>query len=400
MIATVADQGISTATNAGLLIAVSTQATAAEFGEFALAYGVLAFALGLQRAGIADPLLVHADESGTSQPAQTAQFVRNVAASSVLSSALLAGTGVLVGGVLGAFLVALGQVSWAVLAQDGLRFYAMARARPSVAAVMDGAWMASFAGGVLLAAGPDGADAVRIWGLGAFVGLVLGLVVLRPPGLRQSARLADAGGWMRMSFGLEFVVVTLGGLILLTGLRVVIGPEATAAIAAVVAVFQPAHSLLAGLRLFYLPRLRSRLGQPSYRPEITRWGAVIVAVLLAWLGACWLARDVLDVLLGDTWAVARPVLLAGALFEVCNGIGALRSDHLKVSNRGRTLVTGRIAFVGLFLLAALVGGLLDDVEGAAAGRAIGAAVGLAIWMALTPQRPVATAGPSLIDADE
>lgn len=382
MALTVLDQGLSTVTNAVLLIAVSSQEPAAVFGDFAIAYGVVAFVLGFQRAGVGDAFLVEADEAGGPGRADGGLFTRNVLASAVLGAGLLALSGLVVGGVLGAFLLWFGLLGWAVLAQDGLRFYAMARARPAVAALMDGLWLLVLGGGALLLPDVGGLDAVRLWGLGAVIGLGVGVAVLRPPLPRWSGGLGRLGGWIRGSFALEFAVVTFGGLALLTGLRVFIGPEATAAIAAVVAIYQPAHSVLAGLRLYYLPRLTARRGTPDYGSEIRGWMAVVVAVLVGWLLLGWLARDLLEVLLGDTWEEARPVLLAGAAFELCNGLGALRADHLKVSGRGQPLVAGRVVFVGLFLLAALVGGVLADVEGAATGRAVGAAVGLAAWMAI------------------
>lgn len=386
------DQGLSTASNAMLVIAVSRNESVATFGEFALAYVVFAFALGIQRAGVADPFLVRSDGSGELHPVDQAHFLRNLMLSAGLGAALLTIIGLFFGGAPGAFLLWLGLAAPAVLAQDGLRYYAMASARPRVTALMDGVWLAVLVGGFLAAPSLDGPGAIRIWGLGALASLLVGLALLRPPGLMVVRRTAPKGDWFSPSFGLEFVFIAGSGLLLLGGLRMVIGPPAAAAIFAVVTVFQPAQSLLGGLRFYYLPRLRSRAGTADYQSEVCRWIVVITLVLLAWLALCLTAQHLLDDLLGDTWALARTVLFAGAAFELASSLTMLLSDHLKVTERGHQLVRGRGLFVGLCLSAALLGGLLDDVGGAAAGRAVGAAVGLAVWFTFVEHRHHALRG--------
>ena len=379
-ITTVIDQGLSTITNAGVVIAVSSQESATNFGDFSLAYAMLAFALGIQRAAVADQLLVRSTEAGEVDAVDVARFFRSVGASALLASIVMTGAGLALGGVIGSYLVWLGLASAAVLTQDGLRLYAMARARPIVAAMMDGVWLAAFAGGLLLIPQIGGLEGVRIWGLSAVPSMIVGLIVLRPPNPTAVRRDAPSSGWIRLAFGLDFITVAAGGLLLIGGLRILIGPAAAAAIAAVLTVFRPSRSLISGMRLFYLPRLRSRMGSPSYRTELARWSAAVIAVLMGWLILAWLAESVIARLLGDTWSLAQRIMIAGAVFEAAASMALLWSDHLKVVDRGRHLVIGRVLFTGCYLCGALVGGIAASTHGAAIGMAGGAVLGLALWL--------------------
>ena len=377
---TVFDQALSTITNAGLVVAVSSQQSVATFGDFSLAYAVFGFVLGMQRAAIADQLLVTSSEGGDVDATNGAQFVRSIAVSSLLAAVCMVVAGVALGGVIGSYLLWLGLGAWAALIQDGLRFYAMAVAKPGVAVVMDSAWLAAFAASLLLISDVGSVATAGAWGATAILSLIIGLVVLRPPSMRAVRRLGTAGSWIRVPFGLEFIAITIGGLLLLSGLRVFSGPTATAAVAAVLAVFRLPRSLVGGLRLFYIPRLRSRLGQSRYRIELAMWGGVITGLVLSWLALTQLAEGVVEVLLGETWTAASMILPAGAAFEMAASLAVLWSDHLKVADRGHYLVAGRLVFTSSYLLGALVGGSLAGTQGAATGLAVGALVGLILWL--------------------
>ena len=171
------DQGLSSLTNAALSVVVARSVSELDFGGFALAFTVFSVVVGLSRNLATGPLPIRF--SGATRTS----FVG--AAGGALGTALCFGVatgigsvlvGLLMGGVAGSSLVALGVILPGLLVQDAWRQVFFAQGRPAAAALNDAAWAVLQVGAVALLLLPGHVDSawplILAWG-GAALGAAL-----------------------------------------------------------------------------------------------------------------------------------------------------------------------------------------------------------------------------------
>jgi O-antigen/teichoic acid export membrane protein len=208
----VADQVVSSGTNAALSILVARSVDSSGFGAFSVAFIVFTLFVGFSRALNTSPLAIRFAS------ASDADFRRAAAAASgaafclgLVGALVCAVAGLLAGGAAGAALLALSLPLPALLVQDSWRYTFFANSRPARAALNDTVWAVGQLATVWLllmqgvnAVGPF----ILAWGGAAAVAALVGIyqagVVPRP---------GAALGWLREQFALtRYLVAEYGAL--------------------------------------------------------------------------------------------------------------------------------------------------------------------------------------------
>lgn len=381
------DQMLSAVTNVLLAVVVARAGDAAEFGAFSVAFLVFTMLIGLERAAAGDPLGIRFSAvTGTERRTVFGFAIGAVLGTSVLAAVPVAVCGLLLGGSLGAALLALAVVLPGLLLQDLCRMAFFAEGRPQLAVLDDVVWgVLELAVMVALVAGGVGHAwvFVLVWGGAATVAALLGLaclavgpVVRGVVGWVRAQR--DLSGYLLLEFLLGAGSAQTG--VLLVG---VIGSVDD------VGAFRGAQILLGPLGV--LAMAVSTFG----RPEISRRAtldaarrsriAVVVsagmgAVSAVYAGLLLLVPDgVGTALFGDTWAGSATVLLPLAVSAVLAGCGL--GPGLMLYAMGRANRTFRLRAVEAPLLvgAIAVGLLVAGRVGAAWGMAATMAVMVPLW---------------------
>ncbi len=177
-----ADQVVSSGTNFAVGLILARSLSIEDFGAFSLAFFIYAFAISLARAYPLDPLLIRYSVAspekwrrGAAAAVGTSTGVACVAAIGLIA------VGVLVGGPMGAALLALGATLPGLLTQDAWRvaFFAAGRARSAF--INDVVW-ALFLVPAFALAGLAGASLFAImlaWGLAASIAALFGVAQTR-----------------------------------------------------------------------------------------------------------------------------------------------------------------------------------------------------------------------------
>ena len=179
MVWTVADQGLSSITNFALAVLVARSVDVEGFGAFAIAFSGYLFAAGIAKAVASEPLMVRF--SGVTDPVALrsagGEAVGTALVVGVLTEIVAVVAGYLLGGELGAALLALGVVLPGLLLQDAWRFYFFAIGRPARATANDALWAVTqlVLVGVMVSRGtPKVSSLVLAWGASAAVCAVVG----------------------------------------------------------------------------------------------------------------------------------------------------------------------------------------------------------------------------------
>lgn len=396
---TTADQMVSSGTNAAVSLLVARQVSAEEFGAFALAFVAFTYAIGASRALVSEPLVVRF--SGTAG-GDRLRAIGDSAGAALLTGvtlgAVAAGVGLVVPGLTGTLLVALGCLMPALVLQDHWRLAFFASGRPKAAFINDSVWALLQIGTiVLLIWGGRGETLAYLlaWGGSAAAAAVLGI---RQAGTRPRLG-SSATGWLRAhrDLGGRFA----GSFLVNQGafntaevlLGVIVGVAAVGAVRGVAVLLGPMRVVFSTVTAFALPLLSRRVsaGQAVVRP------AAAVSLAAGGLAAVWagglvlLPASVGEELLGETWEGASTVLPILGLQWVVIGVATGAALGLKALAHARlllrvTLVQGPLA-IALGAGGALLGGLVGAATGLLLAQTTGA---LLIWWLLlrnaTPAR--------------
>lgn len=386
---TLVDQGISSATNAGVAVLVAREASARGFGAVSIVFLLYAVVLGVTTAMASDPMLV---AHGTS----TGDRARDAAAAAT-------GTALLVGAITGGLaivgapfvpaemrwpLAALGLSMPGLLTQDAFRSVFFASGRPSRAAANDGAWAVcqavGFAAVLLLDRSPHPGLLVLIWGGSATAAAVLAYFQAAVgPSPRASAGWLVTHRRLAISLTFDFVVMTGAGYLAMGAASVAAGLVAIAALRGAQLLFGPLVILTSGLKPLVL-REGAQLRETGERGRLARTAGMLAALLFAlplvWGVALLVLPEAWGVaVLGDSWRPAREVLPFIGLAIAARGLGASPSWGLRVLSAGRRIVKARafdaVATIGL----AVVGAAVWEARGAAVGMAAANLVAAAVW---------------------
>jgi O-antigen/teichoic acid export membrane protein len=381
---TVLDQGLSSLTNFGLSVLVARFLSPEKFGTFAVLYAGYLFAVGASRALNSEPLLVrHTDrEHGPSL---------NAVASST-GAALLVGSVILVGCVIGAAfgggaaLLALGLSMPGLLLQDAWRYGFFSTGRPARAAANDALWAVlqlTFVGVLVTRYDPSVAALILTWGASATICAVVGIAQgrLRPApehavswfrdhrdlAPRYFGEFVTAGGAQQIVLWLVGIVGGLAAAGAVRGAQVLFGPITVLLVAA------PAAMIAEGVRLYRRDRtllIRALAAVAAVLAIATLGWGVVLLLLPASTG---------QAIVGDTWESARPLILPLTVNLVASSVATGALVGLRVLQEASRSFRLRVAFAPLMVSAAMIGLLIGDALGAVVGMATVACVAAVVW---------------------
>jgi O-antigen/teichoic acid export membrane protein len=382
-----ADQAMSSVSNAAVSFYVARELGAASFGAFSLAYVTYSFALNVSRGLATDPLVVRysnvdRDEwrRAVAKSTGTAATVGLVGGAVAMTAAmLLSGTPRL------AFL-ALGLVLPGLLLQDSWRYAFFALGRGSQAFLNDCVWALAMAPALIALKLTHHGNVfwfVLVWGAAAWVAAAVG-----PFQARVIPRLSDSWEWVSRhrdlgprylaentsnSGAAQLRIYAVGGIV---------GLAAVGYVQAASTLMGPFLVIFMGISLVTVPEAARVLRRS---PRHLRLYCLAVSAGLSLAGLAWgivllvaLPRGLGNWLLPSIWRGTYPLIIpltisilgATATAGAQSGLRALGAAKRSL----RAMVIGSVAYLGLGVAGAVQGGALGTVRGVAVATWIGAIV--------------------------
>jgi hypothetical protein len=381
------DQALSSLTNFGLSIFVAATVSAEQFGTFALVFGAYSAILGVSAGLTSIPLTVRFSAAVGDRLAQAERASLGAA----LGLGLLGSVGfyvaaLIVGGSGAGALVAMGVVLPGLLTQDTWRYVFMARGRPIMAAANDGCWalfQVAGLGSLILFARVSVPSLLLVWGGAATAAAV---VAVWQAGARPAPRLGPR--WLRTQwdlasrYAIETAAIRVGPFLMLAGIGAVAGVRVVGALrGAQLLVMTLPNLLFTGVGFVAVPEgVRLVESHPRQVPRVVRTvsaGAMIATSI--WcaiaIGGSWLiGRQVL----GDTWPLARPLLVVTSIAVLCTGLGLGPNLGLWILADARRSVRVRVVS-SLLAFSAVPAAATSGASGAALAITVAAALSAVLW---------------------
>lgn len=384
---TVADQVVSSLTNAGLAILVARSVEASAFGAFSIAFVTFTFVTGVVRAWVTDPLVIRysSGETVESLPEAARQAAGTCLVVGVAAGAACAVVALSVTGDLRLALLALAVSLPGLLVQDAWRFAFFAAGRPVRAATND-LVLAAVTFSLVAALLGSGRHSVSwlmlAWGAGGVVAAVTGACQHGGPPRPLAAR-----RWLRTHHQLGSrlglgVLANLGAVnVAVFFVGGIAGLAAAGSLRAAQTLLGPLQVLFSALTSFALPsmaRTAATGSQRLLRPAAWMSG-MAGAIACAWVAALLLLPDALGrELLGDSWAGAGETLPGLGLVTVAVALSIGGGLALKAMGEAGVLLRLTLVQAGLILVLGCGGAVLAGARGAATGFAAAQAVGLVL----------------------
>lgn len=379
----IGDQIASSFSSLVSVIAIARVFSATEFGVFALAYAFHAFFIACGRAYFGTAL--SADASTVSS--KSAKYTGAVKLIAIFSVPIAGSVGVLTilvtapQGLHGVQWLLVGLVACAtplVMMQDVGRYFGIAIERPFGAFASDSWWL--LAAGTLAIIGRwiPGEVVIFGWFLAIVLSWTIVMFVYRPnPGL-SSAGITDRTTIPISKSALLVVAMAVGtGLIITSVASVAIGAEAAGALRAAGTLFGPLNALITFLDLAIVAMVMRR--QVSDRVTVYRFvGVTALFGTILWSTALILVpADWGELILGETWNIAQPVIIITAVEYLALSVFAVLNVRVKVERRARVLFYSRLVstFTSLMMLV-IVALFQPTVQWFAACLAAGTCAGL------------------------
>jgi len=384
---TVADQGLTSATNFALTVVAARILAPEEFGRVVLILAFVYLVTAIFRALVGEPLLSMAGRGtneqvcGKEQAAITFVVLGSIAVVLCLMLvAQLAPPDVL----REASLIA----PWvpAVVLQDSLRYVALSRLRPVAAFLSDCAW--AFTQTVVLVSllvldGGTSAAVIGSWGGGALVGALVALLMLR---LRPSLRVGPAIRWFTSTrrYGMwllpQVAASSLDYQILILAAGHAFGAAVVGEYRAMQTLVMPIFVLMAAAQSILVPRLSLGLrnaAPPSVVQKSLAWCLVgaVAAGALAGLVVL-ISRPLIQIVYGPSFVSSSSFLLPLAVGAVLHAPSIVTSAVLRARQEGRRIFTVQLVASGYLLIAVVTASIF------------GTPLGL-LW-AIAPQGLIAT----------
>ncbi|MDK1360170.1 hypothetical protein QNO00_07800 [Arthrobacter sp. zg-Y1219] len=360
---TFADQGVSSVSNFVAVAVAANVATAADFGQFSLAYAGLLLFLGGQRALVGETLLVRYSQSGT--------LTRQVASASLGATALVAVptillllAGALLSGPENARLwLVMAAVSPFVLLQDSLRYLFICQGRPARALLIDGIWAVGSITAMLLTARSGGELWMVLvwWGIGAAVALAVGLLLARsvpavPSGIRWLVLNRD----FAFRYLAEFATLNASTFAVLYFLVFPLGAAGVGALRAAQLLFSPLNTVFGAIKTAVIPELVRTRGTAAFRSRLLETFGIVLVLSLGWGAAVLLLpASAGEFVLGETWHNASELRWPYAVQYLAMVPYTVLLAYFRAAqaNRLSTLMRGVLAALTLALpLALALGG--------------------------------------------
>ena len=378
-----ADQAVSSLTNAAVSIYAARTLTAAHFGAFSLAYVTYSFALNASRGLATDPLMVRF--SGTDVPTwrrAVARCTGTATSVGLAGGAVVLGVAALFSGTARYAFLALGLTLPGLMLQDSWRYSFFALGRGSRAFVNDLIWALVMVPALLFLRATHHQQVfwfVFAWGASATVAALAG-----PLQARVIPRLTATWSWIRDHRDLgprylaENTANSAASQLRLYGVGIILGLAAVGYVQASLTLMGPFMVIFMGFSLVTVPEAARILRRSPQHLRLfcllvggglglaaLGWGAALLVALPRGLGQ-WL--------LGPIWRPAYPLVLPVAigLAGACAVAGASAGLRgLGASRRSlRSQVTASVLYVVLGVTGAAVGGVVGTAR----------ATALAIWL--------------------
>lgn len=383
----VVDQALAALSNMLLMVVVAREVDAASFGAFAIGFLVYGIAVAVGKALVGQPLQIRHSSDAPSRfrqimgDAQGATFWLGVA-----GGVLTAAIGLVLGGSVGAALVAVAACLPGLLLQDVLRMAFMAQGRPERAALVD-VVKALVQFGLLFALLGAGVREVGLltlsWGVAALVSAGVGMAVLR-----SLPRLGRAAAWLREQRALSKYLLaeyTLGlGAAQFGALLVpVLGtPRDAGAIRGAQTLLGPLNVLGTAAFGFATPEVsrRADLGARRRVQAMLALSGTLAAVSTLYTVVLLLLPDAAGVqLFGDSWAGAQSVLLPMGINALASALGVGPGVMLLGMGLARKTFRINLAKAPILLGLLVPGTLYAGAAGAAWSLALSETLLLPVW---------------------
>jgi O-antigen/teichoic acid export membrane protein len=378
-----ADQAVSSLTNAAVSIYAARTLTAAHFGAFSLAYVTYSFALNASRGLATDPLMVRF--SGTDVATWRRAVARCTGTATVVGlagGAVVLGVAALFSGTARYAFFALGLTLPGLMLQDSWRYSFFALGRGRGAFFNDLIWALVMVPGLLFLRATHHQQVfwfVFAWGASATVAALVG-----PLQARVIPRLTATWSWIRShrDLGLRYLAEntanSAASQLRLYGVGIILGLAAVGYVQASLTLMGPFMVIFMGFSLVTVPEAARilRRSPQHLRLFCLLVGGGLAVAALAWGAALLVAlpRGLGQWLLGPIWRPAYPLVLPVAigLAGACAIAGASAGLRgLGASRRSlRSQVTASVMYVVLGLAGAAAGGVVGTTE----------ATALAIWL--------------------
>jgi O-antigen/teichoic acid export membrane protein len=380
-----ADQVMSSLTNAFVTIYIARELGAVQFGAFSLAYVTYAVALNVSRGLATDPLMVRF--SGTNVWTWRRAVARCTGTAAVVGFA--AGTcvlavGAVINGTAGAAFLALGITMPGLLLQDSWRYAFFTRGRGSQAFLNDTVWGVALLPTLVLLRKTGHANIfwfVLAWGATATVAAAVG-----PLQAQVTPTLSGTWAWVsrHRDLGPRYVAEgassSVSGQLRAYGIGLILGLAALGYVQATSTLMGPVTIVFLGMSLVTIPEAARVLRRsPRHLPLF----CLLVSVGLAVAALIWgvfllvaMPRGFGGLLLGRIWRPTYPLVLPTVLTVVGLGIYSGAGTGLHALGASRRSLRGAVF--------ASVASLVCGLVGAAAGGALGTVLGTAVaaWLSV------------------
>ena len=384
-----ADQMVSSLSNAALSFYVARVLGATAFGAFSLAYVTYSFALNASRGLATDPLLVRFSGAkhavwrrAVANCTGTALVVGMVTgAGSLAAAAVLSGTARL------AFL-ALGLTLPGLLLQDSWRYAFFAVGRGRQAFLNDTVWTLAIVPPMLFLRFTHHSTVflfVLAWGLAATVAACVG-----PIQARVMPSPSSAWEWVSTHRDLgprylaENTANSGSSQLRIYGVGLIAGLAAVGYVQAAGLLMGPFLVVFMGISLVTVPEAARILRRSPHRLQLY---CLAIGVALSVLGLLWglvllvaLPRGLGDLLLGEElWHPAYALVLPFTISVMGGCIISGATAGLRALGAARRSLRAMIIASVIFLVCGLVGAYFDDALGTVRGAAVATWVGALVW---------------------
>lgn len=384
----VADQAVSSLTNAAVSIYVAHALGAVQLGAFSLAYVTYSFALNASRGLATDPLMVR--YSGTDLPTWRRGVGRctgtAVAVGIVAGVCVLLAAGLLGGTTRLAFL-ALGVTLPGLLLQDSWRYSFFALGRGGHAFLNDTIWAVTLVPALLMLRRTGHANVftfVLAWGITASIAAGVG-----PFQARVAPRLGGIREWVSRhgDLGARYLVEnaanSASNQLRTYGIGVILGLAAVGYVQAAITLMGPFMVIFFGMSLVTVPEAARILrGSPRHLPLF----CLLVSGGLSLLGIAWgavllvaLPRGLGQWLLGSVWRPAYPLVLPLTISVIGGCVIAGAGAGLHALGAARRSVRAMVLASAIYVVCTLVGAEMSGAMGTMRGAAVATWLGALLW---------------------
>jgi O-antigen/teichoic acid export membrane protein len=388
---------VSTLGNFVIAVIAARTLSKVDFGAFGIAFTVFIFVVLTCRGTVGHMVLSGASANGCSARHSWPAALGAAMSAGLVGSLASAGAGIALGGTAGYAFIAIAIVLPGLCVQDIWRHCFIAAGRPSAALLNDLFWLLTIVPAVELVhhiSPTSAATLILAWGMpglaAALLGCIQGFTIPHP---FKGFHWIKANRELAIPYFGEVLLVSGSQQIALFGLVPIAGLAAVGAIRGVIVFYGPLTVFASGLFLALVPdanRLRSHPQQLGRRIVVS--SSIMSAAAILWTGMGYaVPHKVGEIILGETWGSARPLILAAGI-----GLGAATAtigplSGLRALRASRYSFKARMWALPLMLLFSLSFAALWGAEGFVAGGSLESVISF-LLVALAFRRANSTRG--------